>query len=104
MKYIPLNVKTEYDLMNSLIKIDELISYAQKEGISSIGISDTNMFSSYEFLNKCKNNDIKGIVGIPLEINDSVLYLYAKNYEGLVSLFKIVSKRNIDENIDIEFV
>ena len=28
MKYIPLNVKTEYDLMNSLIRIDELISYA----------------------------------------------------------------------------
>ena len=27
MKYIPLNIKTEFDLMNSLIKIDELILY-----------------------------------------------------------------------------
>ena len=28
MNYIPINIKTEYDLMNSLIKIDDLISYA----------------------------------------------------------------------------
>ena len=33
MKYIPLNVKTEYDLMNSLIKIDELISYCKENKI-----------------------------------------------------------------------
>ena len=28
MKYIPLNIKTDYDLMNSLIKLDDLFSYA----------------------------------------------------------------------------
>ena len=104
MKYIPLNVKTEYDLMNSLIKIDELISYAKKEELPSIGITDINMFSSYEFLSKCKDNNIKGIIGIPLEIENSKIYLYAKNYDGFVSLCKIVSKRNIDECIDIDFI
>ena len=56
MKYIPLNVKTEYDLMNSLIKIDELILYAKKFNISSVGITDENMFGTMEFINKCKLN------------------------------------------------
>ena len=58
MKYIPLNVKTEYDLMNSLIRIDELISYCKENGINSVGITDSNMFGCYEFITSCKNNNI----------------------------------------------
>ena len=100
MKYIPLNVKTEYDLMNSLIKIDELVSYAKENSINAIGITDANMFGAYEFITKLAKNDIKPIIGI--EIND--IYLYAKNYEGYVSLCKIVSKKNIDENVDMDYI
>ena len=103
MKYIPLNVKTEYDLMNSLIKIDELISYAKENNIASIGITDENMFSSYEFITKCYQNDIKPIIGTELLINDNKILLYARNYNGFVSLCKIVSKKNID-SIDIDFI
>ncbi len=95
MKYIPLNIKTEYDLMNSLIKIDELISYAKNNGINTLGITDENMFGTYEFINKCKNNNIKPIVGIEISINEKSVLIYAKNYQGYVSLCKIVSKKNI---------
>ncbi len=104
MKYIPLSIKTEYELMDSLIRIDEIISYALNNNINAIGITDKNMFSSYEFITKCIKNNIKPIVGIPLTIDNSDIYLYAKNYEGFVSLCKIVSKRNIDESIDIDFL
>lgn len=97
MKYIPLNIKTEYDLMNSLIKIDELILYAKNNGINAIGITDTNMFGCYEFITKCNKNNIKPIIGSELNINDSIIILYALNYDGYVSLCKIVSKKNIDE-------
>ena len=58
MNYIPLNIKTEYDLMNSLIKIDELVSYAKKNNINSIGITDSNLFGTMEFISKCNNNSI----------------------------------------------
>ena len=44
MKYIPLNIKTDYDLMNSLIKLDDLFSYAHNNGINTLGITDRNMF------------------------------------------------------------
>ena len=99
MKYIPLSIKTEYDLMNSLIKIDELISYAKNNNINALGITDSNMFGAYEFITSCNQNGIKPIVGI--EIND--LLIYAKDYQGYVSLCKIVSKKNIDE-VDIDFI
>ena len=77
MKYIPLNIKTEYDLMNSLIKIDELISYAKENGIDAIGITDSNMFGAYEFINKCNQNDIKSVIGCEININEDSQYLLA---------------------------
>ena len=96
MNYIPLNIKTDYDLMNSLIKIDDLILFALKNNINSLGITDSNMFGTIEFINKCKSNNIKPIIGVPFEIDNISFTLYAVNYNGLVTLFKLVSKRNID--------
>ena len=96
MKYIPLNVKTEYDLMNSLIKIDELILYAKKFNINSIGITDENMFGTMEFINKCKDNQIKPIIGIEVIIDYIKFILYAKNYNGYISLCEIVTIKNIE--------
>ncbi len=96
MKYIPLNIKTEYDLMNSLIKIDDLISFALKNDINCLGISDSTMFGTMEFINKCISNNIKPIIGVELNIENTSFILYAKNYDGLVSLFKIVTKRNLE--------
>ncbi len=97
MNYIPLNIKTEYDLMNSLIKIDELISYAKNNNLDSLGITDTTMFGTMEFINKCISNNIKPIIGVELNIDNKLFILYAKNYDGLVSLFRIVTKRNLDK-------
>ena len=96
MNYIPLNIKTEYDLMNSLIKIDDLILFAKNNNFSSIGITDSTMFGTMEFINKCNSNNIIPIVGVLFNINNILFTLYCKNYEGLVSLFKLVSKRNIN--------
>ena len=96
MNYIPLNIKTDYDLMNSLIKIDDLVSFALKNNINSLGIADTNMFGTIEFINKCKSNSIKPIIGVPFNIDNVSFTLFCINYDGLVTLFKLVSKRNID--------
>ena len=96
MNYIPLNIKTEYDLMNSLIKIDELVLFAKKNSINALGITDTNMFGTIEFINACNSNDIKPIIGVPFEIDNMSFCLYSINYDGLIHLFKLVSKKNID--------
>ena len=104
MKYIPLNIKTEYDLMNSLIKIDELILYAKNNNINTLGITDTEMFGSFEFITKCQKNNIKPIIGTELNINEINFFLYAQNYNGFKSLCKIISKKNLEElNLDYIF-
>ena len=101
MNYIPLDIKTEYDLMNSLIKLDDLILYAQNNGIKALGITDKNMFGAYEFIQRCNKNNIKPIIGIEVSIDEDSLLIYAKNYDGYVALCNIVSKCNID-GISIE--
>ena len=53
MNYIPLNIKTEYDLMNSLIKIDDLLLYAESRDVKALGITDSSMFGTMEFITKC---------------------------------------------------
>ena len=93
MNYIPLNIKTEYDLMNSLIKIDDLLLYAESRDVKALGITDSSMFGTMEFITKCNLCGIKPIVGCEFIIEDSYVVLYARNYDGLISLFKLVSKK-----------
>ena len=101
--YIPINIKTEYDLMNSLIKIDELISYAKENNINTLGITDSNMFGCYEFIKSCEKNDIKPIIGIEINIDEKNILLYALNYDGVKELFNIVSYKNLN-NLEYDYI
>ena len=85
MKYIPLNIKTEYDLMNSLIRTKDLISFASKKEIYALGITDTNMFGTMEFINECNKNNIKPIIGTEIKIDD--LYDVQETLEKFLSIF-----------------
>ena len=94
MNYIPLNIKTHYEILSSLIKIENLVLYAKKNNVSSLGITDSNMFGSLEFINLCKKNNIKPIIGVPFLVQDVNTILYAKNYIGYKNLLNLVSIRN----------
>ena len=68
----PLYIKTDNSLLSSLIKIDDLITFAKKNNIKVLTITDDSMYGCLEFYIKCKKNGIKPIIG--LEINSIVLY------------------------------
>ena len=87
--YIPLNIKTEYSLLDSLIKIKELVKTAKELDIKALAITDNNMFGIYEFYLECINNDIKPIIGLEVNIDDFKILLYAKNNNGYKNLIKI---------------
>ena len=87
--YTNLYVKTNYSLLSSLITIDKYIEYAKKHNITSLTITDNNMFGTLEFYQKCKNNNIKPIVGLEINIEDGTLVLLAKDYTGYQTLIKL---------------
>lgn len=103
MNFIPINIKTHYQLLHSLIKIDELVDYAIKHNIDTLGVTDSDMFGTMEFISKCNLNGIKPIIGIDLIVEELQFILYAKNYEGYINLCKIVSEKNINK-LDLDFL
>ena len=93
----PLYIKTDNSLLSSLIKIDDLISFAIKNNLKSLAITDDSMYGVLEFYNKCKKNNIKPIIG--LEIADIVLYaINYQGYQNLIKLSTINSKEKVDLN------
>ena len=93
MNYVPLWIKTDYSILSSLIKIDDLINKLTSLNISSCAICDDNLFGAMEFYNKCKSNGIKPIIGLEINLSFPVL-LYAKNYKGYQALCNIDTLKN----------
>ena len=96
--YIPLFNKSNYTLLSSLLKIDDIINYAKNKNISEIALTDTNMYMTMEFINKCRDNNIKPIIGLVVKLDHEIV-LYAKDYKGYQSLIKlstIQSERKIE--------
>lgn len=88
--YIPLNIKTNYSLLSSLVDIDNLIKKAKSLGITTLAITDSNMYGVMDFYKKCIQNDIKPIIGINLVVDDKPILLYAMNYDGYQNLTRLI--------------
>lgn len=98
--YTPLGIKTDYSLLGSLIKIKDLMKFAVDNHFDSLGILDDNLNSSHIFLNECKKNNIKGVVGLDYLVEDKHIYLYPINNVGLKVLFNLIND-SIDNNIKV---
>ena len=89
--YTPLYIKTNNNILSSIIKIDELIKFALDNNLKSLTITDSNMYGAYDFYKECTKNNIKPIIGLEVSIPDKIV-LYAKNYEGYKNLIKLYCK------------
>lgn len=89
MKYGSLNLKSDYSLLRSLIKIDDLIKFAKENDINVLSLCDDNLCGSLEFYNACKKNNIKCIIGLEYNYENEKIYLFALNYNGFKNLLLI---------------
>lgn len=85
----PLYVQTNYSLLSSLIKVEDLIEFAKKHNLKALAIADNTMFIAMDFYKKCLENQIKPIIGLELKLENDIVLLYAKNYQGYKSLIKL---------------
>ena len=97
--YIPMFFKTDYSILASLLKINDLINFLKEKNITTIGVVDDNLSYVMEYYNELKKNGIKLIPGLEVTINDLPVYLYAKNYSGYQNLCYITSNEITIENI-----
>lgn len=104
MKYVPIGFKSDYSLLKSTLKTDDIVDYAKNAEGSYVGILEDNPYSIMDFFDKCAKNSIKAIVGMVVKFGDNKIYLYIQDYDGYLNIIKIndlivEGKFSIDELI-----
>lgn len=84
-----ISIKTDYNVLSSMIKLQDLFSYAVTNNINTLGIVDDNLCYVAEFLKLCQNYNIKPVIGLEVNYQNHKIYLYAKNEQGYKELLKI---------------
>ena len=104
MSFVHLHSHTEYSILDSLIKVKQLVAKAKEFNQNAVAFTDHgNMYAVFEFWKECHEQGIKPIIGCELNVANkshldrnavektySVVAL-AKNLEGYHNLVKLVS-------------
>ncbi|EIN14980.1 DNA polymerase III, alpha subunit [Mycoplasmopsis agalactiae 14628] len=97
-EFIDLYNTTEYSFLESLIKVKDLVRLSKENGKRAVVLSDhNNMFALGEFLKQCTAYEIKPIIGVDLDVEESRFILLAKNYEGFKLINSLILKKSREE-------
>jgi DNA polymerase III subunit alpha len=91
---VHLLIKTEYSMLQSHVRIPEIVAFASKQGIHSLAITDTNMHAAFQFYQACKRAGITAIIGYETTIDQQQLVMYAKNQRGYQSLLSYATTQD----------
>lgn len=100
MEFVHLNVKSEYTLLNGIIKTRDLIEKVKSFDKKAIAITDlNNMYNVFHFEEQLNKNGIKYIIGVTfsLKYSDDVygnIELLAKDLQGYKNLVKLATLAN----------
>ena len=86
--------QTEYSILENAIHMDDYIKHAVLNEFSFLTITDPNLHGHYKFYKKCKENNIKPVIGLEVKIdsnygNKNCVLLYAKDSIGYENLIQI---------------
>lgn len=106
----PLYIRSAYSLLESVIKIPELINEAKALGFNTLALVDhKNVNGAMSFYKQCLKANVKAIFGIDIDVRDDNLeyrlVLYASDDDGFQNLMRISSYLGtIDEIIDYDIL
>ena len=109
--FIHLQVHSEYSLTDGLLRIPELVTFARKQHMHSIALTDSmNLFAAVKFYQECKKQGIKPIIGCDINSYHTDtsaisrtspspalfrITLLARNQQGYQHLLQLVSQAQI---------
>ncbi|MDY0084209.1 MAG: PHP domain-containing protein, partial [Ignavibacteriaceae bacterium] len=105
---IPFHIHTNHSLLQSTVRIDELIEKCRTQNIPALALTDTNsMAGLIQFVKKSNDEKIKPIPGSyindPVK-NDLYVLLLAKNNQGYSDLCKIITQRKLNDDFKLELI
>ena len=64
-RFTHLHTHSHYSLLTALPRIEDLVSQAKKDGLTSLALTDNgNLYGAIEFYKACKKAEIKPIIGV----------------------------------------
>ena len=108
MSFVHLHTHTQYSMLDSTVRIGELIDRAVQDGVSAIAMTDhNNMFGAVEFFKKAKKAGIKPILGAEVNLVEAdrgdaevrkthTLVLLCRNMAGYRNLCFLLSRAYMD--------
>lgn len=102
-EFVHLHVHTHYSLLDSTVKVPDLVQAVANEGMNAVAMTDhCRMFGAIELQDKTKGSEVKPIYGVALQVEARVgegvaakashqLVLLAENLVGYQNLLRIVS-------------
>ncbi|OOS26593.1 DNA polymerase III subunit alpha [Moraxella porci DSM 25326] len=102
MSFVHLGIRSEYAIIDSIVRIKELVKAAANDGQTSLALADwNNMFAAVKFYKACIGAGIKPILGAEVVIGDTIdkdaadarhsVILYAMNNQGYQNLMRLIS-------------
>lgn len=106
MRYVPLYIQSEYDMLHSTISLKSLFGVAKSYGFNAMAITDRNMHGTIKFYRLCKEHQLQPIIGLRcyVEINETItcLLLYATSSLGYHNLMKIATQQAMNNCVTWE--
>ena len=107
--FIHLRALSSYSLSESTLKIKKLVSFAKKNNMPALAITDNNnMFGVFEFAQECVSNNIQPIIGTSINLLDiknkykiSQLSFLVKNEIGYKNLIYLSSLSYLSKNSEV---
>lgn len=101
-----LHTRSNYSLLHSALKIEDIIRLAKQNNMDAIGLCDENvLYKAVEFYDLCIKNQIKPILGLDKEIEGFSFLIIAKNNQGYLDLVTFSQKEiTLKENFDNVFL
>ena len=91
--FVHLGVHTDYSVFQAAGSAENYCKLAKEYGQKAIGITDFGSLSgAFNFSQKCKDSEIKSVLGAELYLNDNIGTCEEKRYEGENFLTKVLVK------------
>lgn len=111
LMFIHLRVHSVYSLLESSVKIEDLVALCVKNKMPAVAITDSgNLFGSLEFAEYAARNGIQPIIGCNITVKyldqKVAILLIAKDKQGYTNLVSLVSEsfRKRKSNSDIPYI
>src|SRR5262245_53718558 len=102
--FVHLRLHTEYSLVDSVVRIDDLVQDAAKKGMPAVAVTDqNNLFAMVKFYKAALGAGVKPLIGVDLfvrETGDRVqptrLTLLCQSSEGYGNVTRLVSRAYLE--------